>query len=66
MLLWNRIYGKDAEAVSTNTTYALGCCYESLSKESKHSTTILTKGKKYAAIDSLLFNRVIVEKNRFT
>lgn len=57
MLLWNRIYGKGAESVTTNTTYALGCCYEKLSKESKHSTTILTKGKKYAAIDALLFNR---------
>lgn len=57
MLLWNRIYGKDAEAVSTNDTYALGCCYERLSKESEHCTTILTKGKKYAAIDALLFNR---------
>lgn len=57
MLLWNRIYGKDAEAFRTNTTYALGCCYEYISKESDHSTTILTKGKKYAAIDALLFNR---------
>lgn len=57
MLLWNRIYGKGAESVTTNTTYALGCCYEKLSKESKHSTTILTKGKKYAAIDALLYNR---------
>lgn len=57
MLLWNRSYGKDAESVSTNTTYALGCCYESLSEEIEHSTTILTKGKKYAAIDALLFNR---------
>lgn len=57
MLLWNRAYGMEAEAVSTNTTYALGCCYERLSEEREHSTTILTKGKKYAAIDALLFNR---------
>lgn len=57
LLLWNRIYGKDAEAVSTNTRYAFGCCYERLSKESEHSTTILSKGKKHAAIDALLFNR---------
>ncbi len=57
MLLWNRSYGKDAEAVSTNTTYALGCCYERLSRDSEHSTTLLTKGKKYAAIDALLYNR---------
>ena len=57
LLLWNRAYGKDAEAIRENTTYALGCCYESLSKENERSTTILTKGKKYAAIDAILFNR---------
>jgi asparagine synthase (glutamine-hydrolysing) len=57
MLLWNRIYGKDTESVSTNTTYALGVCYERISKESKHSTTILIKEKKYAVIDALLYNR---------
>ncbi len=57
LLLWNRFYGKDAEAVSTNSIYALGCCYERLSKKSEHSTTLLTKGAKYAAIDALLFNR---------
>jgi asparagine synthase (glutamine-hydrolysing) len=57
MLLWNRNYGKDAEAVSTYTTYALGCCCEKLSGESGFSNTILKKGSKHAVIDALLFNR---------
>ena len=57
MLLWNRSYGREAESVKSNASYALGCCYEKLSKESGYSTTILTKGNKYAAIDALLFNR---------
>lgn len=57
MLLWNRSYGKDAESVYTNSTYALGVCYEDISKESVHSTTVLAKGKKHAVMDALLFNR---------
>jgi asparagine synthase (glutamine-hydrolysing) len=57
MLLWNRSYGKDAESISTHATYALGGCYERLSKESEYSTTVLSKGKRYATIDALLFNR---------
>lgn len=57
MQIWNRAYGKEAEAVSEGKGFGLGCCCEKLSPDAKQSKPVLEKNGKYSVVDALLYNR---------
>lgn len=56
IVLWNRAYGKENEALYCDDSVALGCCCEKLSNEALQSSPIIEQGDNLAAIDALLYN----------
>lgn len=56
MILWNRAYGRENEALYCDSTIALGCCCEKLSDDALQSSPVIKQDDYLAVADTLLYN----------
>lgn len=64
---WNRAYGEKPEECYVDSRLFMGCTIERFSKDAGENGGIVKKGKKYAVIDALIYNRAeLLEKGQFS